>query len=803
MGSIKTRIEHEFEQAGHFFYTHPKKVLAVLFAIIALLACQIPNTTVDTSSEALLHKNDPDRLDFNKFRDQFGRSETVIVAARADNIFTPEFFEHLRALTLDLEENVPHVNEVTSLINVRETRGEDDELIVENLTENWPQTPQDFVALKKRVKANPVYLDHVISRDMKTAAIIVETDAVMEDESGPGDVFDGFDETPAFDQEEPSETRYFSGVENAQVVIAVNEIIARHEAENFDLVFSGGPVVGDVFNNTIMHDTKLCVQLACLVNIIFLALLFRRFSGVFFPVFIVLAAMVCTMGLYPVFNVSFKMTSSIVPAFLVAVGVADAVHILAIFYRRLDQGDDREEAICHALGHSGLAIVMTSLTTAAGLLSFSFAELTALAELGIFAAIGVVIALLLTIIMLPSMLALFPIKPKTKAKRRTMLMDRFLLFFADFSTARPWTITIICTVLLVVPACFLPTLVFSDNIVSYFPEEMPVRKNILDLDKRLNGVITLEAVIDFGHPDALHEPEALNNIKALTQKIKKIRVDGLFTGKVFSINDVVREINQAMYENDPAYYQIPDNRHKIAQELLLFENSGSDDLERIVDSQFSKTRITIKTPWADSVLYEEYIKQVRAAFKEIFRDSATLTVTGEMALMAKAIPAALRSMTKSYAIAFVVITIMMLLLVGDMKTGLVAMFPNILPIVLVMGFIAYLDITLNLNTLMIGSIAMGLVVDDTMHFMYNYRRAYESGLDAKKAVRHTLLGTGRALLITSVVLSAGFLVLLAGTLKTSIQFGFFTSLIIMLALFVDFILAPALMMILSGKKALT
>ena len=440
MKKIKARIERAFEQSGHFFYRHSKKTLFILFAFIALLAIQIPRITVDTSAEALLHKSDPDRIDFNAFRDQFGRSEVVIMGARSANIFTPAFFENLRSLTLDLEENVPYVKEVTSLINVRNTRGEDDQLIVEDLTENWPQTSDDFAVLKKRVQGNPLYINHVISRDLKTAAIIIETEALVAANQDVGNTADAFEEGFSQAPENAPKLRYFSNVENEQVDQAVKEIIQRHQTASFNLVYSGGPAIAVVFNKAVMDDTRLCMLLAVIANVFFLAIIFRRVSGVFYPTFIVLAALICTMGLFPVLGVSFKLTASIIPAFLVAVGVADSVHILAIFYRRLNEGASQEDAISYALGHSGLAIVMTSMTTAAGLLSFSMAELTALSEMGIFAAIGVILALIFTLTMLPSMLAVFPIRAAKSHIKKTALMDRFLLFFARISTARPWLV---------------------------------------------------------------------------------------------------------------------------------------------------------------------------------------------------------------------------------------------------------------------------------------------------------------------------------------------------------------------------
>ncbi len=219
-----------------------------------------------------------------------------------------------------------------------------------------------------------------------------------------------------------------------------------------------------------------------------------------------------------------------------------------------------------------------------------------------------------------------------------------------------------------------------------------------------------------------------------------------------------------------------------------------------MDTQFSKTRVTIKTPWVDSALFRDFVADVDKMFKDEFGDRAEITATGISALLSRVITAALHSMAKSYVIAFIIITFMMILLVGDVKLGLVSMIPNMLPIVTVMGIIGILGIRLNINTLFIGSIAIGIVVDDTVHFMHNFTRYFERTGNAYKAVKETMLGTGRAMLITSLVLGANFFFLLFATLKNSTRFGVFTGVAIFLALLADFLVAPALMVILTRAK---
>jgi hypothetical protein len=509
--------------------------------------------------------------------------------------------------------------------------------------------------------------------------------------------------------------------------------------------------------------------------------------------------MLSTLGIMVLCGTSISMMTTVIPAFLTAVGIADSIHVLAVFYRKYQAGAGKKESICYAMGHSGLAIVMTSITTAAGLLSFSFAEITTISDMGIYAAAGVMLALIYTIILLPALISLIPVKRKPvksepeKNEPKSSFMDRVLLFFAGISTKHPRKIILISILLLLISLGLISRLKFSSNIIHYFPDDHPCKIALNKVEDLFEGTITIEVIVDTGRENGIYEPAFMRKLETMEKKIAGLKNTDIYVGKIFSITDILKETNQALHGNDSSYYVIPDDRDTIAQELMLFENSGSNDLEKIADSLFSKTRFTIKTKWADSVTYEVFVKTVESLFEKAFAGEAEIVVTGISSLLARTIPAALHSMADSYIIAFCIISAFMLLLVGNLKLGILSMYPNILPIIMVMGCISLCGIDLDINTLFIGSIAIGLVVDDTIHFMYNFRKYFDITGDPVRAVEETLLGTGRAMLITSIVLSANFFVLVTATLNHSIRFGFFTGLVVILALFADFILAPALM----------
>ncbi|MDY6825376.1 MAG: MMPL family transporter [Thermodesulfobacteriota bacterium] len=808
MPGIKDRIELFFDRFARRLYRNPGKTLVLTVLLAGVIFYKLPALSVDTSAHALLHRTDESRQIYDQFRDQFGQDRFIVVAVTADDIFSEEFLRRLKAFHTDLEDNVPYLKEVNSLITARHTWGDEDELIVEDLLEDWPEERQvDFDQLKTLVMNNPNYINYIISPDGKTTAVILEADVDhVEETTGTMAVLNGFDDgamteaaSAALSDDTKDENGYLSQEENENLVKGVEKIMADYEAEGFSLSLAGGPVVLNIFNHHTMKDMRRCFLLSFIVMTVFLAILFRRFFGVVLPAIIVLMASFSALGLMAWADVPIKMTTTVLPAFLLCVGVADSVHILAIFFKQLDQGHTKEEAIGYALGHSGLAVVLTTLTTAAALLSFSFAELAAMGDLGLYAALGVILALVYTLIMLPPAVALIPLKRKSaRTGAQSAMIDRLLLGVANFSTRHPFAIVACSLAVFAAAMVFVFNLRYSDNIVEYFPDRLPVKKDIQFIDRKLNGIIQVEVVIDTGKENGLYSPAVLNRIDKMADAFEGYEIPGVYVGKVIAITDILKETHKALNENKDAFYKIPQDYNTIAQEFFLFENAGADELESIVDSQFSKTRASFKVPWVDSVILDKLIQDLNNRLPVMFEDMADITITGMAALMARTIPAALDSMVKSYVLAFGIITVMMILLVGELKTGLYSMIPNIFPIVYTLGIMGALGVPLDITSLMIASIAMGLVVDDTVHFIYNFRKYYLRTGDAYEAVRLTMIGVGRALLITSVVLCCGFFILLTASLTHIMRFGFFTGITILLALLADFVLAPALMIIVTG-----
>ena len=794
--NIRQRIEGHFESLGHLIYRNHWKALTLVAMLIALFFSQLPKLTMDTSTEGFLHENDATLERYNAFRDQFGYDEVVFIAIEGREVFSQEFLKKLKSLHHELEEQLPHLDDITSLINARNTRGAEGELIVEDLLEEWPQDEDALQAVKQRAMANPLYKDMMLSSDGTTTTIVLKADTYssigIETDAMAG-FDDGFGDTA--ESEEPLAREYISDAEIGALVLGAEAILKKYQGEDFRIHMAGSPPVVHVLKTSMQENMRRFVLMSIVAISLLLFLLFRRISGVALPILVVLLTLLSTLGMMGMSGIAFKLPTQILPSFLLAVGVGASVHVLSIFFHHLQQEKDKESAIAHALGHSGLAITMTSLTTAAGLASFAGADVAPIAELGMFSAIGVLVSLLYTIVLLPSLLSIIPIKAKqsTSSASRHARMDSIMTGFTNIATGKPRTVLAASALIFAVGLAGALQVEFSHKPFEWIAKSEPVRQATDFLNDKMGGASTMEVVIDTHQENGLYEPAIMAGLARLGGEVAAMEQGELSVGKTLSLADILKEIHQALNENRPEFYTTPDDRQLIAQEFLLFENSGSDDLEDYVDSQFSKARFTIKMPWADAILYDDFISELEQRFHHHLGDKVEVTVTGMNALLSRTMSATIVSMAESYLIAALVITVMMILLLGNIRIGLISMIPNLLPIVLTLGVMGWLKLPLDLFTMLIGSIAIGLAVDDTIHFMHNYRRYHLETGDVYQSVHKTLLSSGRAMLITTIVLATGFFLYMFSTMSNLFNFGLLTGFTILMALLADFLLAPALM----------
>jgi predicted RND superfamily exporter protein len=797
---IRDRIETGFERWARLVFRHARAALAVSLLAVAGLAAQLPRLELEVSDEAFLHETDPVRVAYDRFRRQFERDQIIAVAVRAPEIFDLGFLEKLRALQRDLERSVPQLQEVTSLVNARYTHGRGDELVVEDLLEHWPESEADLADLRARVMAQPLYRNLYISADGRVAALMIELDTYSSLGAG-SEGLSGFDDAPA---PGASVARPFlTGREAFAIVSALRAVIARHQAPDFELFVTGGPVVEATLMTAMQRDIALFVGLSVLMIVGCLYALFRRLSGVLLPLVVVVLALVCTVASMAATGVPVTLPIQVLPTFLLAVGVCDSIHLLALVYRALGRGVGREDAVARALSHSGLAISMTSLTTIVGLASFASAELAPVMHFGIFGPLGVFFAFAFTVVLLPALLALVPLRA-AKASRgaaRTAppaaadRWDRWLQWCGATAVTRPGRVLAVSGACLAVALLGASRLRFSWEPLTWFPEDEPVRIATEVFDRDFGGSESFEMFLDAGDENGFQDPELLRRLEELRRFAASFERGGMKVGKTVSVADVLKEIHQALNENRPEYYAIPGDRKLVAQEFLLFENTGSDDLEDVVDTRFRLASFTFRTPNGDAMSGVPFLNEIEAHFRRALDGMAEVTMTGGLVMNGRSFYAMIHTMARSYALALLLVTPLMILMLGSLRGGLISMIPNVTPVILTLGLMGWLDVPIDFSTMMSGAVILGLAVDDTIHFAHNFQRFHARGSEPAEAVRRTLETTGRAMLFTSLVLGGGFLIYVFASMENLVNLGVFTAFAIATAFLADVLLAPALMVL--------
>jgi hypothetical protein len=800
-GGLRQRIEDALGAWAHVVLRFRWPIVVSVLLLTVGLATLIPQMEVKMASEDFLFEDDPVRAVYDDFKREFGQDQIMIIAISPEEIFDLGFLRKLEQFHRDLENEVPFLEDVTSLVNVRSTYGRGDELVVEDLLDEMPTTEAELAAFRERVESTPFYRKSgILSDDLRATGVRVDV-AVYGDETGEaaalGDEFDlgGFDDdaTPSA----PNKRPFLSGSQNAELIETLHRITARYAGPDFPIVSGGGTMLTYELTKQLGVDVPRFFGGGLVVIGLALLVLFRRIAPVFLCLAVVVPATVATFGLSSAFSLPFSAPAQLIPSFMLAIGVSYSVHLVTIFMTDLGEGRARVDSLEHALRHSGLPILMTGLTTTAGLLSFLVAEMKPVQEMGLIGSIGVATMLFYGLVFLPAMLVLVPMAGR--ASLQTVTLDRVLGALAAASARHPWAIIAVTLVLAIGAGFSMTRLEASADPTSWFPDQHPYALAAEELNDRFGGTFGFEVIVDTGEEDGLKEPQVLAQIASLEDLVDEYRARGAKLTHTTSLVDIARETHQALNANDSAYYAIPDDRRLLAQELLLFENSGSDDLEKVVDPQFSRARFTIRSSWQDGVHTRPFLHEFEPIIRERMKDVGTITVTGMSALIARTVDATYESMIRSYALALCLITPLMIVLIGSLRSGLVSMVPNLVPILMTLGLMGIVGIPIDMFTLLAGCIAIGLAVDDSIHFISGFRRYLAQGLDPVAAVEATMQTTGRALLFTSIVLTSGFAVLMLSEMLNMWNIGVLTSFAISAAFLLDVTVTPALLVLTHGR----
>lgn len=796
MNAMYKGISNYLESFIRFIILNPIKVIIIILFLIMAPISHVLQVKLDTSIIGLLHEDDPSLIVYNELRRQFGRDEKIIIGIESDSIFSLKFLVALKDMHREIEDTAPNIEKVTSLYNVRHTKGENDQLNTDDLMMPFPKTKQEVTKIKEKTMSSILYKNLFISKDGRMTSIIVETNVYSHEESENINIESEFEE---MDFEEDlsikKENKFLTEQENKKTIDSIRDIVKKYNHDGFKIYMAGSSVLTESLTSQLMSDMTTFTGGVFFVIILFLFLIYRRVSVIAYSLLIVTLSLLVTIGLMGWNDVNLKLPTQILPSLLLAVSMSSSIHIFSIFYDKYNVSGDKEESLVYALKHSGLPIIITSLTTALGVGSFTTSSIAPISDLGLYGSIGILVSLFLVLFLLPALLSLTNLKVLKNDKH---IYDKFMVKIAKVIVTHYKLILGISFLFIVMSIFYASKIELSHNMLFWFPEKHRDRISTNKIDKAMNGSITIEVIIDTGRIGGWKDPVRLKKLNQLSLELEKYIDKYSYIGKVISLPTIVKETNRALHENKKSFYIIPENKDLIAQELFLFETSGNDDLEDIVDSQFSLTKVTIKLPWVDAVKSIAVLDHIKQRMESMFPND-DIKITGMMQLLIKIFSSSVDSTVQSYLQAIFTITLIMMLIFKSIRIGLVSMIPNLAPISLGLCVMYVTNIPLDMFTLLIGSIAIGLAVDDTIHFIYNFRKYYLKTKDCALSIEKTFLTTGKAMVTTTIILSLGFLAYLMAEMSSIQNFGFLTATVIIIALIADIFLAPALMVIVAKK----
>lgn len=814
--SLRRDIEHGFERWADLVLRWRRATISACAILAGVLSIGLQWLEIETSFESYLPSDNPSLEIYEEFREQFGSGERAIVLLRPSELYDIAFLDDLRKLHYALEEELPYVDDVTSLVNARHLIGTEHSLLSEGILEDFPSSEADLERVRRRVRANPLYENVIVSADETATAIVIEFDGALGGESpatagGTDDLAEalsGFEDAPEA-TDAISRGEMLSTKQSRHLVCAMDEIVAKHSPRSTEVFVSGTPLLADRLGQMLTRDITAFVLVSLVLTALLLFLLFRSFWATIHPLLVVGLSVVGTLGWMGWVGIPVTAVTEILPSLLVAIGVADAVHIQAMFYKHREDGNAARDSIRWALGHSGLAVVLTSLTTAASMAAFQSAELQPVIDLGRAAPVGVGLALLFSTTLLPVLLSLS--KMESSASKRTRRetatrVDAALLALGRVGTRRPRTVLATVATLWIVAAAGASTLHFSQDDLRWLPEDDSIRVATEQLNASMTGGEPFELMVELGPGVDLREPDVLQALREIEQQVSEMRVGEVVVGQSLSLVDAVEETHRALGDEPTAPLRLPESRAAISQELLLFESAAPDDFERLVDSDMRSTRIAMTVPFVDALHYPRFSRAVMGVAETVLaqrdlRAEVEITPTGLLVIAGETFDLLFVSMARSYSIAFGVVTLLMLVLIGQLRLGTLSVIPNLTPILLVLGLMGWAGAPLDVSSMLVGGILIGVVVDDTIHFAHNYAR-YRIDLKCSlAAIRATLVTTGRAMLVTSIVLSIGFFAFMGASLSNISDFGMLCGIGVILAFLADVVMLPALVALVAPCAA--
>jgi predicted RND superfamily exporter protein len=807
MFDYKSRIEKGFQYLGLTVIRYRWAILLMTVVVVGLAGAQIPKLSIATSVESMFKKQDQRLTDYQRFRTHFGRDEEIVLLISTPDIFSLESLTTLKQFHEDLENSVPLLKEVSSLANAPYIEPGDNGARAGGFLDNLPRTEEEAQQYRKRAHSYPGYQNLYFTPDGKHAMVVIKTQAVsaltadgMRLRAYARGV-NGAEAPPP-----PEEQQSISQVENIAVIGIVEAVIKQYQASDFSIAFSGTPVYQYHVEPMVRSNMrKMCIAIL-LIPIFIMPFVFGRGTGAFLPQVTAILGLLIALGVMAFLSVRLSLTSTMLPSILLSIGLTAPIHFLVVYYK-YQKRVGKYRGIVSTMKHSGFPIAMTSFTTVAGLLSFSFSDIAPIADLVNFTIVGILAILVFTLFTLPAFLSILEVVEGAEhgeVRYEASIFNRTLLALGRLGVTRPYLVLSLFLVSTLLVGFSIYRLHFSHNQLHYFSEDSDFMRQVRLIESQTGGFRALEVMIDTQRERGIIDRDLLQAIEQLDTRLRS-ETDSqghAYIGRTRSLVNLIKEASYTEIGRDQSPGPISGDEPALAEQFNHIGRVVPEELRKYTDADLHTGRLTAMMYWRDAAQDIDFIGRVREYAATLFNSGVNVVITGVAAINSGIIHAMMTSLAIGYSTGFLLIAALMILTVGDVRLGLLAMIPNMLPIVIGLGVMGYLDIPLNTYNLIGGSIAIGLAVDDTIHFFHNFRRYYLKSGDVGFAVSETLGSAGRALLATTLILVFSFWMRLYSDLKVISDFGLVLGIALVVAFLADVLLAPALLRIFYGNGKL-
>ena len=715
--------------------------------------------------------DNPQLLAFENLQNSYTKSDNVlfVVAPTDGNVYSVATLQAIEWLT-EQAWQIPYSIRVDSLTNFQHTRADGDELIVEDLVSDAANlTPQDLGNIRRVAGRQPLLVNRIVS----PAGRVTGVNVIIQ--------FPGIDPAHEFPQ-----------------VVQFSRDLVRQVTERYptvELHLTGIVLLNNAFSEMSLLDMQTLVPVMFGIIILVLAMLLRSVWGTLATVLVIIMSVATALGAAGWLGIKVTPPTAASPTMITTLAVANCVHLLVTFLQRMRGGETRHDAMRESLRINLQPIFLTSVTTAIGFVSMNFSDAPPFRDLGNIVAIGVLASFVYCVALLPALMLGLPVRVKATHNRSVAAMDRL----ADFVVTRRRPVLWIMALLVIGLIALVPRNQLNDEFVKYFDDSVQFRIDTDFTTSNLTGIYNIAYSLESGESGGISEPAYLNKLEEFANWFRQ-QPEVLH---VNSLSDTLKRLNQNLHADQPEWYRIPHSRELAAQYLLLYEMSlpyGLDLNNQInVDKSASKLDVTLKSVSSNRVIALEESAQ------QWLQQNAppAMQVNGASpAIMFSHIGARnIHSMLGGTTVALLLISFILVFALRSLRIGLISIVPNLVPAAMAFGLWGRLVGEVGLALSVVTGMTLGIVVDDTVHFLSKYLRARrEKSLSPADAVRYAFHTVGTALWTTSIVLIAGFLVLTGSPFELNSGMGLLTAITIGLALLADFLLLPTLLMTLDKKE---